>query len=185
MHAHEPDTIYVVLITSDAYHYPPEALRVYRSRMGGTEWEALTRDCRNGATSTCCATPWLSIRSIRGVYVGTTGGQVYGSADAGDSWTLLVRDLPPVLSGEVRRCHDPRCGADPFADTWRVEDEVQLHVEGPVTQRAVLDALEARYPMQVAPSATTACTRRAFVRFFACEQDLSTPRWMLHCPMPP
>ena len=44
MHAHEPDTIYVVLITSDAYHYPPEGkLRVYRSRMGGTEWEALTR----------------------------------------------------------------------------------------------------------------------------------------------
>jgi sulfur-carrier protein len=56
----------------------------------------------------------------------------------------------------------------------RVEGEVQLHVEGPVTQRAVLDALEARYPMlrgTIRDHGTQ--RRRAFVRFFACEQDLS------------
>jgi hypothetical protein len=55
-----------------------------------------------------------------------------------------------------------------------VEGEVQLHVEGPVTQRAVLDALEARYPMlrgTIRDHGTH--RRRAFVRFFACAQDLS------------
>ena len=56
----------------------------------------------------------------------------------------------------------------------RVDGEVQLDVEGPATQRAVLDALEARYPMlrgTIRDHVTQ--RRRAFVRFFACEQDLS------------
>jgi hypothetical protein len=56
----------------------------------------------------------------------------------------------------------------------RVNGEVTLEVNGPVTQRAVLDALEARYPMlrgTVRDHVTH--KRRAFVRFFACEQDLS------------
>ena len=56
----------------------------------------------------------------------------------------------------------------------RVDGEVQLHVEGKVTQRSVLDALEYRYPMlrgTVRDQVTY--KRRAFVRFFACSQDLS------------
>jgi len=56
----------------------------------------------------------------------------------------------------------------------RVDGEVQIDVKSPVTQRAVLDALEARYPMlrgTVRDHVTL--KRRAFVRFFACEQDLS------------
>jgi molybdopterin converting factor small subunit len=56
----------------------------------------------------------------------------------------------------------------------RVDGEVRLDVEGTITQRAVLDALEARYPMlrgTVRDHVTH--TRRAFIRFFACEQDLS------------
>jgi sulfur-carrier protein len=56
----------------------------------------------------------------------------------------------------------------------RVDGEVELHVEGQVTQRSVLDALEARYPMlrgTIRDHVTR--QRRAFVRFFACEQDLS------------
>ena len=56
----------------------------------------------------------------------------------------------------------------------RVDGEVALHVEGQVTQRSVLDALEARYPVlrgTVRDHVTQ--RRRAFVRFFACEQDLS------------
>jgi hypothetical protein len=55
-----------------------------------------------------------------------------------------------------------------------IDGEVMLHVEGRVTQRAVLDALEARYPMlrgTIRDHVTQ--QRRAFVRFFACEQDLS------------
>jgi molybdopterin converting factor small subunit len=56
----------------------------------------------------------------------------------------------------------------------RVEGEVTLHIEGPVTQRSVLDALEARYPMLRGTIRDhDTLKRRAFVRFFACEQDLS------------
>jgi len=105
VHSHEPDTIYVVPITSDSQHYPPEGkLRVYRSRTGGNEWESLTkglpqRDCYVNVLRDAMAVDSLD---SCGVYFGTTGGQVYGSADAGDSWNAIVRDLPPVLSVEVQ-----------------------------------------------------------------------------------
>jgi hypothetical protein len=105
VHAHEPDTIYVVPITSDAEHYPPEGkLRVYRSRTVGNEWEALTqglpqRDCYVNVLRDAMAVDALE---PCGLYFGTTGGQVYGSADAGESWSPIVRDLPPVLSVEVQ-----------------------------------------------------------------------------------
>jgi photosystem II stability/assembly factor-like uncharacterized protein len=105
VHAHEPDTIYVVPIKSDSLHFPPEGkLRVYRSRTGGNEWEALT----NGLPQSDCYVnvmrDAMAIDSLDscGVYFGTTGGQVYASADAGDSWAAIVRDLPPVLSVEVQ-----------------------------------------------------------------------------------
>ncbi|HXX72662.1 MAG TPA: hypothetical protein VEI80_03135, partial [Candidatus Acidoferrales bacterium] len=105
VHAHEPETIYVVPITSDSLHYPPDGkLRVYRSRTGGKEWEALAkglpqRDCyvdvlRN-AMSVDSSDPC-------GVYFGTTGGQVYASVDGGDNWSAIVRDLPPVVSVEAQ-----------------------------------------------------------------------------------
>ena len=105
VHAHEPDTIYVVPITSDAEHFPPEGrLRVYRSRAGGDEWEALT----NGLPQEHCYVNVLrdamTVDTLDscGVYFGTTGGQVYASADAGDSWAPIVRDLPAVLSVEAQ-----------------------------------------------------------------------------------
>jgi photosystem II stability/assembly factor-like uncharacterized protein len=105
VHAHEPDTIYVVPIKSDSEHYVPEGkLRVYRSRSGGHEWEALTdglpqRDCYVNVLRDAMAVDALD---PCGVYFGTSGGQVYVSADAGDHWNAIVRDLPPVLSVEVQ-----------------------------------------------------------------------------------
>ena len=105
VHAHEPDTIYVVPIKSDSEHYPLDGqLRVYRSRTGGGEWEALTkglpqRDCYVNVLRDAMAVDSLD---QCGIYFGTTGGQVYGSADGGDSWNAIVRDLPPVLSVEVQ-----------------------------------------------------------------------------------
>jgi len=105
VHAHEPDTIYVVPIKNDSEHYPPEGkLRVYRSRTGGHEWEALTkglpqRDCYVNVLRDAMAHDSLD---ACGVYFGTTGGQVYASADGGDSWAPIVRDLPAVLSVEVQ-----------------------------------------------------------------------------------
>jgi BNR/Asp-box repeat len=104
VHAHEPDTIYVVPIKSDSEHYPPGGkLRVYRSRTGGHEWEALTtglpqRDCYVNVLRDAMAVDALD---PCGVYFGTTGGQVYVSADSGDSWAPIVRDLPAVVSVEV------------------------------------------------------------------------------------
>ena len=105
VHAHEPETIYVVPIKSDSEHFPPEAkLRVYRSRTGGNEWEALTqglpqRDCYVNVLRDAMAVDSLE---PCGVYFGTTGGQIYGSADNGDTWNSIVRDLPAVLSVEVQ-----------------------------------------------------------------------------------
>jgi hypothetical protein len=105
VHAHEPETIYVVPITSDSEHYPPEGkLRVYRSRAGGNEWEPLTRglpqrDCYVNVLRDAMAVDALD---SCGVYFGTTGGQVYASADSGDTWEPIVRDLPSVLSVEVQ-----------------------------------------------------------------------------------
>jgi photosystem II stability/assembly factor-like uncharacterized protein len=105
VHAHEPETIYVVPINSDSEHFPLDGqLRVYRSRSGGGEWEPLTKglpqkDCYVNVLRDAMA---VDSMDSCGVYFGTTGGQVYGSADGGDTWSPLVRDLPPVLSVEVQ-----------------------------------------------------------------------------------
>jgi photosystem II stability/assembly factor-like uncharacterized protein len=105
VHSHEPETVFVVPITSDSEHFPPEGkLRVYRSRTGGNSWEALT----NGLPQENCYVNVLrdamdvDTMAECGVYFGTTGGQVYASADSGDSWAPIVRDLPAVLSVQVQ-----------------------------------------------------------------------------------
>ncbi len=105
VHAHEPETIYVVPIKSDGEHYPPEGkLRVYRSRAGGNEWEALTKGLPQNNCYVNVLRDAMAVDSLDscGVYFGTTGGQVYASADAGDNWAPIVRDLPAVLSVEVQ-----------------------------------------------------------------------------------
>ena len=105
VHSADPETIYVVPIKSDSEHYPPDArLRVYRSRSGGDEWEALTnglpqRDCYVNVLRDAMAVDALD---ACGIYFGTTGGQVYASPDAGDTWAPIVRDLPAVTSVEVQ-----------------------------------------------------------------------------------
>ncbi|MEU3274291.1 exo-alpha-sialidase [Saccharomonospora sp. NPDC006951] len=105
VHAHEPETVYVVPIKSDSEHFPLDGrLRVFRSKVGGNEWEPLTnglpqRDCYVNVLRDAMAIDSLD---ECGVYFGTTGGQVYASADAGDNWAPIVRDLPSVLSVEVQ-----------------------------------------------------------------------------------
>jgi len=105
VHAHEPDTIYVVPIKSDSEHFPPEGkLRVYRSRTGGDEWEPLTKGLpqRNCYVNVLRDASAVDSLDPCGVYFGTTGGQVYASADGGDSWAAIAKNLPPVLSVEVQ-----------------------------------------------------------------------------------
>jgi hypothetical protein len=105
VHAHDPQTIYVVPIKSDSEHYPIDGmLRVYRSRTGGDEWEPLTnglpqRDCYVNVLRDAMA---IDALDECGVYFGTTGGQVYVSPDSGEHWMAIVHDLPPVLSVEVQ-----------------------------------------------------------------------------------
>jgi hypothetical protein len=105
VHAHEPETIYVVPIKSDSEHYPLDGqLRVYRSKSGGNEWEALTKGLPQSNCYVNVLRDAMSVDSLEtcGVYFGTTGGQVYASKDAGDNWFPIVRDLPAVLSVEVQ-----------------------------------------------------------------------------------
>jgi photosystem II stability/assembly factor-like uncharacterized protein len=105
VHAHEPETLYVVPIKSDSEHFPLDGqLRVYRSRSGGEDWQPLTnglpqKDCYVNVLRDAMAVDTLD---ECGVYFGTTGGQVYCSPDGGDSWNAVVRDLPAVYSVEVQ-----------------------------------------------------------------------------------
>ena len=105
VHAHEPETIYIVPIKSDSEHFPLDGqLRVYRSRTGGNSWEPLAnglpqQDCYVNVLRDAMAIDTLP---SCGIYFGTTGGQVYASPDSGDSWAPIVRDLPAVLSIEVQ-----------------------------------------------------------------------------------
>ena len=104
VHSHEPETVYVFPIKSDAEHFVPEGkLRVYRSRKGGNEWEALTKACRRAiATSTYCATrrPWT--RSTNAACI---------SAPAADKSTC--RPMPEIVgspsSAIFRPCFRWRC----------------------------------------------------------------------------
>ncbi len=105
VHAHEPETIYVVPIKSDSEHFPIDGkLQVYRSRSGGNEWEALT----NGLPQSDCYVNILRDAMAVdkfdscGIYFGTTGGEVYCSPDSGDKWIPIARNLPKVLSVEVQ-----------------------------------------------------------------------------------
>jgi hypothetical protein len=105
VHAHEPDTVYVVPIKSDSEHYPLDGkLQVFRSRSGGDEWEALTSGLPQSNCYVNVLRDAMAVDSLDecGVYFGTTGGQVYASADSGDNWEPIVRDLPAVLSVEVQ-----------------------------------------------------------------------------------
>jgi photosystem II stability/assembly factor-like uncharacterized protein len=105
VHAHEPETVYVVPIKSDGEHFPPDGkLRVFRSRSGGNEWEPLTKGLPQKDCYVNVLRDAMAVDSLDkcGIYFGTTGGQVYGSSDAGDSWNAIARDLPAVFSVEAQ-----------------------------------------------------------------------------------
>jgi len=105
VHAHEPETIYVVPIKNDSEHFPPDGkLRVYRSRSGGNDWEPLCKGLPQRNCYVNVLRDAMAVDSLEpcGVYFGTTGGQVYASADGGDTWKAIVRDFPGVLSVEVQ-----------------------------------------------------------------------------------
>ena len=83
---------------------PDGRLRVYRSRTGGDEWEPLAAGLPQENCYVNVLRDAMSVDTLDscGIYFGTTGGQVYASTDAGDTWTAIVHDLPPVLSIEAQ-----------------------------------------------------------------------------------
>ena len=105
VHAHQPETLYVVPIKSDSEHFPLDGqLRVYRSRSGGNDWEPLTKGLPQSNCYVNVLRDAMAVDSLDdcGVYFGTTGGQIYASSDSGDSWRAIVHDLPAVLSVEAQ-----------------------------------------------------------------------------------
>ncbi len=105
VHAHEPETVYVVPIKSDSDHYPIDGkLRVYRSKSGGGEWQALTRGLPQKNCYVNVLRDAMAVDSLDkcGVYFGTTGGSVFATADAGTTWKEIASGLPSVLSVEVQ-----------------------------------------------------------------------------------
>lgn len=101
----KPETAFVFPIKSDSEHYPIDGkLRVYRSKVGGNEWEELKKglpekDCYVNILREASAVDSLD---PCGIYFGTTGGQVFGSPDGGDTWNTIATHLPAVLSVEAQ-----------------------------------------------------------------------------------
>ncbi|HJZ89399.1 MAG TPA: hypothetical protein VKE40_00910 [Gemmataceae bacterium] len=104
IHAHEPNTVYVIPMDPNMRVPPEGKLRVYRSKSGGNEWEPLTKGLPQENCYVNVLRDAMAVDSLDkcGIYFGTTGGQVYLSPDGGDSWKPIVRDLPYVLSVEVQ-----------------------------------------------------------------------------------
>ena len=178
VHAHEPDTIYVVPITSDAQHFPPEGkLRVYRSRTGGDDWEPLTTGPAAGALLRQRA-PRRDGRRLHGRVRRVLRHHRRPGLRLGRLRGQLGADRPGPPGGPVRRGPDAAMIRVVLPAHLRVlariDGEVRLDVADPVTQRTVLDALEASYPvLRGTIRGHDSGPRRAFIRFFACEQDLS------------
>ncbi len=105
VHAHQPETLYVVPIKSDSQHFPLDGqLRVYRSRSGGNEWEPLAHGLPQANCYVNVLRDAMAVDCLDecGIYFGTTGGQVYVSPDGGDHWQAIAENLPPILSVEVQ-----------------------------------------------------------------------------------
>jgi photosystem II stability/assembly factor-like uncharacterized protein len=105
VNSNNPETIYVIPIKSDSEHFVPEGkLRVYRSRSGGNEWEPLTKGLPQSDVYHNILRDAMSVDRLDpcGIYFGTSGGQVYASADDGDSWAAIATNLPAVCSVEAQ-----------------------------------------------------------------------------------
>lgn len=105
VHAHEPETIYVVPIKSDSEHFPLDGkLRVYRSKTGGEDWQELSKGLPEKDCYVNVLRDAMAVDSMDdcGIYFGTTGGQVYVSPNGGESWSAIAQNLPAVLSVEVQ-----------------------------------------------------------------------------------
>ena len=101
IHPREPETIFVLPLKGAEFRCPPEGrLRVYRSRNSGKSWEALSKGLpqQNAFVGVYREGMAMDSQKPAGIYFGTNTGKLFGSADEGDSWSLLADNLPPVYS---------------------------------------------------------------------------------------
>ena len=176
VHAHEPETVYVVPITSDSQHFPPDGrLRVYRSRTGGDDWEALDEGTPAAELLRDVLRDAMAVDSLDPTAASTSAPPAGRSTPPPIPATPGHRSSRPA-AGALGRGADPRMirvvlpGPLAPAGPLRSRDQprCRTHAAG------VLDALEQRYPALRGTLRDPATgKRRAFVRFFACEQDLS------------
>jgi photosystem II stability/assembly factor-like uncharacterized protein len=104
VNANDPDTVYVIPMDGNVRVPPEGKLRVFRSKTGGNDWEPLSKGLPQENCFVNVLRDAMAVDSLdsSGIYFGTTGGQVYASADGGDTWDAIVRDLPAVASIEVQ-----------------------------------------------------------------------------------
>ena len=100
VHPQEPDTVYIIPLDSDQFRIVPEArLRVYRTRDAGESWEPLTDGLPQQDAYECVLRDGMATDGgdPAGIYFGTRGGRLYGSADGGDHWMQISDALPPIV----------------------------------------------------------------------------------------
>jgi photosystem II stability/assembly factor-like uncharacterized protein len=104
LHPHQPQTLYVLPLQGAEFRSPPERkLRVFRSRDAGETWTALGRGLPEANFFGGIYREGMAADPLdpAGIYFGTNNGKIFSSADEGDSWQLLMDNLPPVYSISV------------------------------------------------------------------------------------
>ena len=98
MHPHDPDTAYVVPLEQEMRCGPEGKVRVYRTRNAGRSWEPLTRGLpqRNAYETVLRDAMANDTLDPAGIYFGTRSGKLYGSHNEGNSWQLILDNLPPI-----------------------------------------------------------------------------------------
>ena len=151
---------------------------MYRSRTGGDEWEPLTTGLPQANCYVNVLRDAMAVDTLDdcGIYFGTTGGQVYGSADGGDTWAAdRAGPARGALGGSPGAAVIRVVLPAHLKNLARVSGEVRLELTEPVDPAAGAGRPGGRsIRCCAAPSGTSSTgQRRAFIRFYACEEDLS------------
>ena len=111
LHSQDPDTIYVLpedealgdQVGGGLRYVTDAKMRVFRSRNAGRDWEPMTKGLPQENAYINVLREGMATDALDpcGIYLGTTNGQLFYSRDDGDSWELMLDNLPPILSLET------------------------------------------------------------------------------------